>query len=299
MERDSIVYQFRRKLQVIAHKIFSDEFMSKLYFRIVLNERLDLKNPKTFNEKLQHYKLNYCKNNLLIIQGSDKYAVREYVKSKGLEHILNNIYGVWEFANEISWNRLPDKFVLKCNHGCGYNLLCADKGNFDIEDATRRLNKWMSEDFGAFNIETFYSEIESHKIICEEYLGAKIIDYKFFCFNGEPKFYYVSSDLIHDRQAKIGFYEMDGKKIPLIRNDYEDFNVDKMPEFFKEMVENAKKLSEDFPFVRVDFFIANNTYYFAELTFVPAAGMMPINPKKYDYQWGGYLDFNQKMGDKK
>jgi hypothetical protein len=77
----------------------------------------------------------------------------------------------------------------------------------------------MKEDFGAFNIETHYSKIKPH-IICEEYLGECIIDYNFFCFHGEPQFIYVSSDLIHDRQAKIGFFDLDGLKLPLIRNDY-------------------------------------------------------------------------------
>lgn len=193
---------------------------------------------------------------------------------------------MWENARDISWDVLPQKFVLKCTHGCAYNILCRDKSTFDKVAAVRQLNSWLQEDFSKFNVELHYSKIKPRRIICEEYLGEVMIDYKLFCFNGEPQFFYVSSDLINDRQAKMGFFNMDGSKIPLIRDDYRDIGNITMPACLYDMVETAKILSGDFPFVRVDFFLIGDSFKFAELTFTPAAAMMPINPKEYDVEWG-------------
>ena len=122
--------------------------------------------------------------------------------------------------------------------------------------------------------------------------GENLVDYKFFCFNGEPKFIYVSSDLIHDRQAKIGFFNLDGSKIKLKRDDYENIDNIELPIFYNEMLKMASNLCEDFPFVRVDFFVTKDRYYFAELTFTPSACMMPFNPKKVDLEWGKLLNIN-------
>ena len=104
---------------------------------------------------------------------------------------------------------------------------------------------------------------------------------------------YVSNDLVHDRQAQIGFFYLNGKKMPLKRNDYTDIPFIELPVFFEEMKQAATILCKDFPFVRVDFFLANNRYYFAELTFTPSGGMMPFNPDKYDLQWGQILDISE------
>ena len=292
MERDSILYKIRRKGQVIAQHMIPDEWMCKFYSRILLKKKVDLKNPKTFNEKIQWLKIHDYPNNQLVIQGADKYRVRKYVQEKGLENILVPMIADWDNPEKINWDELPDKFVLKCNHGCAYNILCADKSSFDKEDAVKKMKKWMKEDFGAFNIETHYSKIVPH-ITCEEYLGECIIDYKFFCFNGEPKYIYVSSDLVHDRQAQIGFFYLDGTKMPLIRDDYAPMDIEELPPFFENMKKDAEVLCEDFPFVRVDFFVANNTYYFAELTFTPCGGMMPFNPDKYDLEWGENMDISK------
>ena len=299
MERNSIFYKIRRKGQVFAQKVLPDEVLCKLYSRVVLKKNIDLKVPKTFNEKIQWLKINDYPNNALVIKCADKYRVREYISEKGFGEILVPLYGDWDSADNIVWEDLPDKFVLKCNHGCAYNIVCSDKSKLNKRETVQQLKKWMKEDFGVFNIERHYSKIKPH-IICEEYLGEKITDYKFFCFNGEPKYIYVSNDLIHDRQAKIGFFYLDGSKMPLKRDDYADIDVQKLelPEFFENMKNTAKALSSDFNFVRVDFFIANDTYYFAELTFTLSGGMMVFNPEKYDLEWGNMLDINELMEKK-
>lgn len=295
MERDSILYKIRRKGQLIAHRLLPNEVMAKIYSRVILKKGVDLKQPKTFNEKIQWCKLYYYPNDPLVVRCADKFAVREYVKEKGLADCLVPSYGSWEKAEDISWDLLPQRFVLKCAHGCAYNILCHDKQSFDIGKASWQLNKWLKEDFGAFNIEPHYSKISKRMIVSEEYLGACIMDYKFFCFNGEPEFIYVSNDLIHDRQAQIGFFYADGSKMPMKRNDYTDITSIELPPFFEQMKAAAKVLCADFPFVRVDFFLANDRFYFAELTFTPAGGMMPFNPDEYDLEWGNRLDISEVM----
>lgn len=297
MERDSLGYILRRKMQVAASYILPDKLLCRVYSKIVIHKDIDLNSPKTFNEKIQWCKLYYYPKNPMIVQCADKFAVREYIREKGLSEILVPLLGVWENADEIAWGQLPDRFVLKCNHGCAYNILCPNHEQFDKRTAAKQLQRWLKEDFGAFNLERHYSKIKQRKIICEEFLGECITDYKFFCFHGEPICLYVSSDLIHDRDAKIGFFYLNGEKMPMTRDDYADIREIVLPHFFSDMVKTAKILCEDFPFVRVDFFVQEDRYYFAELTFTPGAGMMPFNPEIYDEKWGNMLHLEKIMGE--
>ena len=288
MERESYLYKIRRKLQVFISYILPDEYLRKIYYLILLNQKMHLKSPVTFNEKIHWLIHNDYPYNSLVINCSDKYLVREYIKEKGFSNLLTTLHGSWDNASEIEWDSLPDKFVLKCNHGCAYNILCPDKNKLDKGKTIKQLNNWLKEDFGRFNLELHYSKIKNHKIICEEYLGDCITDYKFFCFNGKAKFLYVSNNLIHDRQSKISYFEIDGTIMPNVRKDYASLGSEKFPIFYKKMLKDAEVLSKDFTFVRVDFFIANNKYYFSELTFTPAGGFNSI-PLEYDFLWGSYL----------
>lgn len=295
MDRNNPFYKLRRQAQVLAFHILPHETLSKLYFQILLHYTPNLKKPETLNEKLQWLKLFYYPENELAVRCTDKYEVRDYVASKGLQDRLTPLLGVWNNADEIRWDSLPEQFVLKCTHGCAYNIVCQSKRTFDPSAAAKQLSKWLKENFAAFNVELHYGKIAHHRIIAEQFLGDNLIDYKFFCFHGTPRFFYVSSDLIHDRQAKMGFFDLSGKKIPLIRNDYEDIGTITPPDCFAQMVEAAKTLSADFPFVRVDFFLANSTFYFAELTFTPSAAMMSLNPASYDAEWGKLLNIDELM----
>ncbi len=291
MERDSLMYKLRRRVQATAYRIFGNEFLCKLYSKAVLKKNVNLKQPQTFNEKIQWLKIHEYPKNDLVIRCADKFGVREYIEKKGLGYTLVPLLGDWKTADEIAWDELPERFVIKCNHGCAYNIICENKSKFDTASAKKQLSAWLNEDFGAFNVEPHYSKIKPH-IVCEEYLGECITDYKFFCFNGKPKYIYVSSDLIHDREAKIGFFGLDGSKMPMKREDYTDIPHVDLPPFYDEMKRAAEILCEDFPFVRVDFFLANDRYYFAELTFTPSAGMMPFNPERFDREWGRELDLS-------
>ena len=229
-----------------AHQFLPDELMSKFYFRIVLKKKLNLENPRTFNEKMQWLKLYYFPFDKNVIRCTDKYKVRGYMKERGYEDLLVPLIGCWEHAEEIDWELLPKQFVLKCNHGCAYNILCNDKSRLDKRHAIKQLNRWLKEDFGAFNIELHYSQIKPHLILCEEFLGDCIMDYKFFCFNGEPKFVYVSRDLIHDRQAQIGLFYLDGQKMPIKRDDYEDIESVEFPPFLPKCKRLPRNYAENF-----------------------------------------------------
>ena len=112
---------------------FSPTLTSKIYYFTKLKKRLNLQNPKTFNEKLMYLKLNEYEGNELITKCADKYAVREYITSCGCTEILNELYGVFDNAKDINFEKLPDKFVLKCNHGAGFNIICNDKSKLDIK----------------------------------------------------------------------------------------------------------------------------------------------------------------------
>ena len=298
MERESLLYKTRRKMQVIANSIIPNELMSKFYYRIVLKKSLNLSNPCSFNEKIQWLKLYYYPYNKLVVKCTDKYSVRNYIEEKGYGDHLVKLYGVWDNANDIDWDNLPKQFVLKCSHGCAYNIIVTNKDAVNRNIIIKRLNSWLKEDFGAFNVEIHYSRIKKRVITCEEYLGEALTDYKFFCFNGTPYCLYVSTDLVHDRQASIGFFYLDGSKMPMQRDDYKNIKEIKLPYFYDDMKSAASELCRDFPFVRVDFFVTNNNWYFAELTFTPGAGMMPFNPDYYDDLWGEKLDIDDLVNNR-
>lgn len=210
MSKKGIAYLIRRKMQVLAYDMSSPSFMSKIYYRIILKKKLNLKNPQTFNEKVQWLKLYEWPKNELAIRCSDKYEVREYLKEKGMEEYLNDLYGVWDNEKQINYSQLPNQFVLKCNHGSGYNIICTDKREARIEEYNKLLKKWLKEDFGKFNAEPHYSKIK-RKIICEKFLGGEITDYKFYCFNGKVEFMYIASGFGLGINEQMTFFDKDRK----------------------------------------------------------------------------------------
>ena len=178
---------FRNIMSLVSN--FSPELTSRIYYRMKFKKKLELKNPKTFNEKLMYLKLNEYENNELIVKCADKYRVREYIKDCGLENILNDLIGVYDNVDEIDFEKLPNSFVLKCNNAAGFNLICEDKSKLDIKKAKKKLKKWMKTDYWKYVAEMQYKNIEK-KIVCEKFLESKdgraIKDYKIYCFNGKP-----------------------------------------------------------------------------------------------------------------
>lgn len=290
MKRGSGLYKIRRKLQCLATKIVGYSGMTKIYYRIIMGEKCDLNNPRTFNEKICWLKINDFPKNQNVIDCTDKYEVRKYVKGKIGEEYLIPLLGNWDNSDAIDFSALPESFILKCNHGCGYNILVNRKCEVDINAIKLQLNKWLKEDFSLFNAEPHYHYIK-RKIICEEYLGNDLVDYKFFCFKGKPEFFYVSAGLLNDDTAVMKHFNVDGTVAPFQRTGYTErsFDIDRR---LPIMLDLASELSQPYKFVRVDFVIAKDRIWFSELTFTPGGGYNELTPSEYLVELGDRLNIS-------
>ena len=244
---------------------------SKILFYIRQGYKLNLKSPVSFNEKLMWLKINNYYNNKLVWRCSDKLLVREYAKEKGIkDKNLTKIYGVYQNAEQINYNDLPRKFALKCSHGCGFNIICNDKKNFDKTLANKKLNKWIKEKFGFASAENHYTHIKPN-IFSEEYIDSNIgfpYDYKLYCFFGKPKLVLVCSS--REENLRLNFFDLNWNELLYGKKEYRNTNKINKPTKLNEMIEYAKILSKDFPFVRVDFYEYNNRVILGEMTFTPA-----------------------------
>ncbi len=288
-----LIYRIRRFLQVVACKVLGYNFMSRVYYRILMKKNLKLKNPQTFNEKLQWLKLNDYPHNDAVIQCADKYRVRDYLTEHGYEHCLNELIGVWDDAEKIDWTSLPERFAIKCNHGCAYNIICGDKSTFDTKTATKQLSRWMKEDFSLYNCEVHYRHIKP-MIICEKYIetedGFFPVDYKFFCFNGEPKFIGVFID--REVGLRRVFVDLDWNPLPYAKDSDDSVQL-KKPECYDEMLQAVKDLCRDFTFVRVDMYAMGRQVIFGELTFTPSGALADYLTPEADIAIGKMLDINK------
>lgn len=275
-----------RMFRKIATSI-SPILASKLMYFKIMKRKLNIKKPKSFNEKINWLKLYEVPKNSLKIKCTSKYSVREYLKERNLTQYLVNLIGVWDNVEDIDWEQLPESFVIKCTHGCGYNIVCKNKSMLDIKKTKEKISKWMKEDFGKVSAELHYSKVE-RKIICEEYLEEDILDYKFFAFNGKVEFFYLSQNIegdFHNMQAD--FFYPNGQMAEFYRTDHKRFKeVPTLPTNLKEMVKLAEKLSKDFEFVRVDLYNIKGKIYFSELTFTPCSGCMPFSDFEVDLRFG-------------
>ena len=282
----NILYKINPKLEL------------KILFRLKQGYRLNLKHPKTFNEKLQWIKL-YDKNPLMP-KCVDKYAVREYVKNVGCEDILNELYWEGFDPEQIPFDELPDKFVIKVTHGSTFNIIVTDKSKLDIKEAIKKCKIWLKEKFLPCYGEWFYG-IEKPRIIVEKYLEdnqtkGELYDYKIFCFNGNPKLVDVHCGRFGEHKRNI--YDLDWNYLEEVYFKYEHFDGIEKPEKLNELLKYAKKLSSKFNHVRVDFFIVNNKIYFGELTFTNGAGLDTIKPYTFDLKMGNWLKLPiNKKGD--
>ena len=267
----------------------------KILFRLKQGYRLNLKKPKTFNEKLQWIKL-YDKNPLMP-KCVDKYKVREYVESKGCKNLLNEL--LWEgFTPEkIPYDKLPNKFVIKITHGSTFNIICTDKTKLNYEKSNQKLRLWLKEKFLPCYGEWFYG-VEKPRIIIEKFIESKegLKDYKVFCFNGEPKYIAVYSN----RQQNNGkpcqeIYDLDWNLIDEHTNNFKLPEVlTKKPKELLKLIEYSKLLSSDFKHARIDFFIENNTIYFGEITFTSSAGFGKFSSRKFEEEMGNCLSLKEE-----
>ena len=288
-------------LDLYGLHILNDKDYLKCRYKLTFNKDLDLDNPKSFNEKLQWLKIN---NRRSIYQTMvDKYYVKEYVANIiGKEHIIKTV-GIYEKFNDINFDKLPNSFVIKCTHDSNSTIVVRDKKNIDLKHIKKRINKALKSNHYYLSREWPYKSLKPH-IIIEEYMynkniNEKLIDYKFFCFNGNPTFIYVSEGLENHSTAKIDFFDINFKKASFRRSDFDSFDrsINK-PKSFKRMIEIAKTLSKDIPFVRVDLYEIKNKVYFSELTFFPGGGFIRFEPEEWDKKIGDMLDISMVKNEK-
>lgn len=270
-----------------------------LYWRNFKRE-VDLLNPETLNEKVSWLKLNTYAKSRLVSLCADKYEVRRYITCMGYPDILNDLYGVWDSVSEIRPEALPKSFVLKCNHGCGFNVLCEDKNALDWHRTKQSLQKWMRTDYWKLNAEMQYRGIQP-RIICEKYLETNHdvpSDYKIYCFNGKPQYILVCVRR-SSGAPEFYFFDRDWNFCPIThdgKNKPEGFTLPK-PKCFDKMLECAEKLSAPFPFVRTDFYEVKGKLIFGELTFTPSAGMDTARLPEVDEAFGKMVDLRNAVVD--
>lgn len=265
---------------------FPKKTVTKVRYRYVTGKKLNLKAPRDFNEKILYLMLNEFgrkESNC-----ADKYLVRNYVKEKGLENILPELYGKYDSVDEIDFKSIPNEYVLKTNHGCGCTIIKTENINIDLNLAQRNLRKSMKENYAKETLEYQYEKIKPC-ILCEEYLkeNDKLMptDYKIFCFNGKAYFLLVCGD--RDSNVRTVYYDLNWHKINCTKK--KQTGEFEKPKNFAQMIKVAEKLSEDFKFVRVDLYNINGRIYFGELTFTPRGGINVTIKQEYLDKWGSYI----------
>lgn len=272
----------------------SDEKYIKKKFKLSLGYELNLDDPQTFNEKLQWLKLHDRKPEYTIMV--DKYLAKKYVADKIGEQYIIPTLGVWDSPDEIDFDKLPNQFVLKCNHNSGLGMcICRNKSELDIKKVKSELRKGLRQNYYLCNREWPYKNVP-RKIIAEKYMesndGMCLTDYKFFCFDGVPKIMYISKD--NSNAPRTDFFDMEFKHLNLHMKDPNANICPAKPTKFDEMKRFSEILSLGVPLLRVDFYIINNMVYVGELTFFHNGGFSNINPPEWDYKLGQMLELPQK-----
>lgn len=272
-----------------------DKTMLQLQYRVKFGRKLNLKSPQRFTEKVQWYKLNY--KNPVMPQCSDKYMVREYVKDKGLGHILTELHDVFERPEDIRLDSLPDKFVMKLSNGSGTNLLCKDKSKLVESDVIREFQEFVFKVKANLGREWPYMQAKPRIIVeqlleDESHINNAVNDYKIFCYDGKPTYIICISDRYSDRCNHL-VYDTDWNKIQVASEGARLDEDAPKPENLQEMLDVAAKLSEDFPFARIDLYSLGNRIYFGEITFYPWSGYMEFEPEEFDFILGEKFVLNE------
>lgn len=268
----------------------NDELYLKILYKKIVGKKLNISNPQTFNEKLQWLKINDRKD--LYTTMVDKYAAKEYVANIiGEEYIIPTL-GIYNKFEDIDFEKLPNQFVIKCTHDSGGVVICKDKSNFDIKKAKNKINKCLKKNYYYLGREWPYKNIKP-RIIIEKYMedtkNDDLIDYKIMCFNGKVKCSFICLNRRSKTGLNVDFYDINWNKMPFERH-YKNSNIiTPKPEQYDKMVELSEKLSQNIPFLRVDFYEINGKIYFGELTFFPGSGMEEFAPDEWDKKLGDFL----------
>ena len=250
--------------------------------------RLNMDAPLRYNEKLQWLKLYY--RNPVWTTMVDKYRVKELVSEKIGKQYVAPCFGVWEKAEDIEWEKLPNQFVLKTNHDSGNNgvFIIKDKSQIDKSQITLRINKSLKRDTSIPGREWPYKDVK-RCVFAEEYLEdatGELRDYKFFCFDGEVKYLFIATERQSGGEVKFNYFDADFSDLGIVQLHPMSGKPIEKPALFEQMKALASKLSKGLPEVRVDLYEVNGRIYFGEYTFFHHGGMVPFHPDEWDFIWG-------------
>lgn len=287
MNREKVMTFLKKSLRFLPDKTYI-----KLYYRLRVGRPLNTENPTTLNEKLQWLKFNYRFPLQSIV--SDKLLVRDYVAEKiGAEYLIP-LLGSWENYDDVDFDKLPEQFVLKCNHDSGGLVVCTDKSKLNHKEAKRKLEKSLKSNFFYIGREYQYRNIKP-RIICEQFIsdnGKVPMDYKIYCFNGKPDVILVCRDRFsnNSHRASYLYFDQDWKFQPLNKEDENLVDVDILkPKNLDKMIEIARELSKDFFFARIDLYNIDGRIYFGEITLSPNSGFDPDIKYETDLMFGEKL----------
>ena len=275
-------------------RIIPDKMFLSIQYKGNFGKKLNWDNPQTFNEKLQWLKVydrnpEYCRM-------VDKYEVKKYVADLiGEEYIISTL-GVWDSFDDIDFDQLPDKFVLKCTHDSGSVVICQNKSSFDVDKAREKLEKKLKRNMFWWGREWPYKNVKP-RILAEQFMeddSGELRDYKFMCFNGEVRCSFTCTDRFSGKGLHVTFFDKDWNVMPFERSYPSVKEGVPKPLNYEKMLVLAEKLSADIPFVRVDFYEVGGQIYFGELTFFPGNGMEAFQPEEWDYRLGEWIDLPNK-----
>ncbi len=285
-----------KKLTSEWGKKLSDEEYLSLVYKLKFGKKLDLVEPKTFNEKIQWLKL-YDRKPVYTTM-VDKYEAKKYVSEIiGEQYIIPSL-GVWDKFEDIDFDTLPEQFVLKTTHDSGGIVICKDKKTFDKQRAKKKIEWSLNREYYYLWREWPYKNVKP-RILAEAYMEdtqtSELRDYKFFCFDGEVKALFIATERQKDgEEVKFDFFDMDFNHLKLRQGHPNAAVCPEKPEKFDEMRCLAGKLSKGIPHVRVDFYEVNGKVYFGELTFSHFTGLVPFEPEEWDYTFGSWIQLPEK-----
>ena len=292
MKKSLLLRKAQNAMWILLEHTMPDKALLSIKYKHYFHKKLNWDNPETFSEKIQWLKL-YGRTPTNVIM-ADKYAVKEYVKNSIGKQYVIPLLGVWDRPEDIDFSKLPDRFVIKCNHNSGTGLfICRDKSRLDEEVVRKGLRKGLREDYYIRSREYAYKNIP-RKIIAEEYMEdaetKELRDYKFFCFNGEPRALFIASGRLQGEDSvTFDFFDMNYNHLPFTNGHPNAKVLPEKPKCFEEMKQLATLLSVGMPHVRIDFYEVNGRVYFGEFTFSHWGGLKPFEPEEWDYKFGSWI----------
>lgn len=275
-------------------RFLPDKTALKIQYKNRFLKKLDLKDPKTFNQKLQWLKLyNRDPQHTKMV---DKYEAKKIAaRMMGEDHIIPS-YGVWNSFDEIDFDALPNQFVLKCTHGSGDVVIVKDKSKMDMESAREKITRSLRKNYYKIAREWPYKNVPP-RVLAEAFMedeSGGLKDYKTYCFNGTAKIMMIASDRFSEKQTRFDYFDRDYNWLDLTWGSMYSETKPSKPELFDQIMELASSMSTGIPHVRIDYYVINGKIYFGEFTFFDGAGFEAISPEEWDEKMGSWIKLPPK-----